>query len=196
MKYPNERAYDAEIGAAIARHGSRITPAIVHAVIGAESGYNPKAYRAEPHIGDASRGLMQLLYKTAKGLGYGGSAEGLYDPATNIDLGVRFLSELVSSKGGDVWAAVSAYNNGNGKRATSQTRVCLARDGSGNCVRYFTAEPGQFLNQPYVDKVAALAEYFAGALPGGGSAAAGGSIVSLALVGAGLWILAKAWRLV
>lgn len=197
MKYSGENNYNAVISAAIARHGGRVSSALVRAVIGAESGFNPKAYRAEPAIGDASRGLMQLLLKTARGLGYQGTADGLYDPATNIDLGVRFLSELVTAKGGDIQAAISAYNNGNGKRATAQTKVCLARDAAGKCVSYYTAQPGQFFNQPYVDKVLALAEYFGGAGGGGGGApAAGGSVASAALVLGGLYILAKAARLV
>lgn len=194
MKFSGEDGYGPEIAAAIAAAGNRVSVPLVRAMIGAESGFNPRAYRAEPHIGDASRGLMQLLYKTAKGIGYTGSAEGLYDPATNIRLGVRFLSELVTAKGGDQWAAVSAYNNGNGKRATAQTRVCLARDSAGACVKYFTAEPGQFLNQPYVDRVGQLLEYFADQ-DESGSAAAGGSLATVALVGGGLYLLAKAARI-
>jgi len=84
----------------------------IRAVIETESSFDPKAYRAEPRIGDASYGLMQLLYKTAQGLGYTGPREGLFDPLTNIDLGTRLLSQLRAKYGDDFKAVYSAYNSG------------------------------------------------------------------------------------
>jgi soluble lytic murein transglycosylase-like protein len=85
----------------------------IKAVIGTESDFNPNAYRAEPKINDASRGLMQLLYRTAKGLGYTGDPDGLYDPFTNIQLGAKFLADLRDTSGDDFKAVYSAYNSGN-----------------------------------------------------------------------------------
>jgi soluble lytic murein transglycosylase-like protein len=82
------------------------------AIAGAESDWNPRAYRAEPHINDASRGLMQLLLKTARSLGYTGEPDGLYDPATNIDLGAKLISENVSRFGDSFERVYSAYNSG------------------------------------------------------------------------------------
>ena len=159
----NERLYDPMIDAALLDNGLGPSFAvIVRAIIGTESGFRPTAFRNEPAIGDASRGLMQILYRTARDMGFGGAASELLDPATNIRYGVKYLAWQLRRKGFDLWAAVSAYNNGNGRRATAATRVCLARDQvSGECVTYFTAQPGQFLNQPYVDKVQTAATYFA-----------------------------------
>ena len=57
--------------------------------------------RFQSLIGDASYGLMQLLMSTARGLGYTGDANGLYDAATNIDLGTRLLSDLRRRYGTD-----------------------------------------------------------------------------------------------
>lgn len=168
-RFANENAYDAIIDAEIAGAPTGVDRALVKAIIGTESGFKPNAYRGEPHIGDASRGLMQILLRTAQGVGFAGPALDLYDPATNIRYGVRFLSGLVRSKGGDVWSAVSAYNNGNGRVAKVTTTVCLARNADGTCARSFTAQPGQFLNQPYVDKVKALYRYFSTQLAGGGA---------------------------
>lgn len=162
MKWASENKYDAYIGAAIARNGNVAPLSVVKAIIGAESGYNPNAYRAEPHISDASRGLMQVLFRTAQGVGFKGSASDLFDPETNINVGVKFLSDLIKSRGGDVWAAVSAYNNGNGKRANGTTTVCLARNADGSCATSFVAHAGDFYNQPYVDKVQTYATYFGG----------------------------------
>lgn len=178
-RFANEHAYDALIDAAIADAPPGVDRALIQAMIATESGFNRQAYRAEPHIGDASRGLMQILLRTARGVGFTGTALALYDPATNIRYGVAFLAQLVRSKGGDLWAAVSAYNNGNGKRAVSATTVCLARDQqTGACIKTFTAAPGQFLNQPYVDKVKGYYQYFAG----GVAQAGGGGVVGLLLL--------------
>lgn len=84
----------------------------IRAVIQTESSFNPAAYRAEPQIQDASYGLMQLLYRTAKGLGYTGTPEGLYDPATNIRLGTQLLADHMRRYGDDIRRVYSAYNSG------------------------------------------------------------------------------------
>ena len=54
---------------------------------------------------------MQLLYGTATGLGYRGPPSGLYDPATNIALGTRYLAQLRDAYG-DFKRVISAYNSG------------------------------------------------------------------------------------
>lgn len=82
------------------------------AIAGAESDYNPNAYRAEPQINDGSYGIMQLLYKTATALGYDGDPSGLFDPAVNIDLGARLIQQNISRFGEDFNAVYSAYNSG------------------------------------------------------------------------------------
>lgn len=94
----------------------------VKAVIMTESSGNPDAYRAEPAIGDASYGLMQLLYRTAKGLGYTGDPSGLYDPDTNIQLGTKLIGQIRQNVGDDYVRMYSAYNSGNpDKYLTSST---------------------------------------------------------------------------
>lgn len=168
-RWANESVYDSQVLEAVRANGLevKLVP-VVKGMIATESGFVPSAQRAEPSyrcpldgtVGDASRGLMQILYCTARGIGYTGPASGLFEPTTNLQWGVKYLAQLLRSKGGDLWAAVSAYNNGNGKKATSVTQVCLARGANGECVTYFTAQPGQFFNQPYVDKVQAAAAYF------------------------------------
>lgn len=95
----------------------------IKAVIMTESSGDPRAYRAEPQINDASYGLMQLLLKTARGLGYVGAADGLYDPAVNIDLGTKLLAQWRRTQGDDFQAVYSAYNSGKPDRYLSSPQV-------------------------------------------------------------------------
>lgn len=98
----------------------RVPKEIIISVIVHESGGNPKAIREEKHINDASRGLMQLLYKTAQYLGYKGKPEGLFEPEINIDLGTKYLSQLYDKYKN--WAvAIGCYNAGNVNTAVKIT---------------------------------------------------------------------------
>lgn len=67
-----------------------LEPNLIFATIMVESGGNTYAIRQEPRIHDASYGLGQLLYGTARGIRYRGKPEGLFDPAVNIDLIARY----------------------------------------------------------------------------------------------------------
>lgn len=120
--------FDALIQDAGRRHN--VDPVLIKAVVAAESSFNPRAYRGEPQIHDASYGLMQTLYSTAKGLGYGGTPEGLYDPATSIEFGTAYLAKQLRRYNGNVPYAVAAYNSG----------TAYMREGT-------------FVNQAYVDRV-------------------------------------------
>ena len=58
---------------------------LVHRVVHRESRYNPKAFN-RGHFG-----LMQIKYNTAKSMGYGGDASGLFDAETNLRYAVKYL---------------------------------------------------------------------------------------------------------
>lgn len=128
--------------------------------------WNPQAIRQEPQIADASRGLTQILLKTARGLGYTGTAGGLFDPGTNVDLGFKYLAALYRSLGS--WpAALSAYNGGQrptlgfGAVLTAPRRVVIAHDSTTGAVSQTRmAQAGEFANQPYVDDVLERAAAF------------------------------------
>ena len=80
-----------------------VDPALVRAIIMAESSYNPKAVSKK-----GAEGLMQLMPKTAEYLG----VEDTFDPEHNIDAGVRYFRQLLDQFNGNVKLALAAYNAG------------------------------------------------------------------------------------
>lgn len=100
---PMDRArYEEHIQAAAREHD--VEPELIHAVISAESAYNPLARSAK-----GARGLMQLIPET--GARYG--AKNLLDPKQNIDAGTRYLKDLLNLFQ-DTPLALAAYNAGEG----------------------------------------------------------------------------------
>ncbi len=83
-----------------------VDPALIRAMIMAESGYNPKAVSKK-----GAQGLMQLMPSTAKELGI---SEPL-DPVHNIHGGVKYFRRLLDRFDGDVKLALAAYNAGSTK---------------------------------------------------------------------------------
>jgi soluble lytic murein transglycosylase-like protein len=168
--------------AAAAAHG--VPGARFKGLVTVESDWNPMAIRQEVAIGDASRGLTQVLLSTARGEGFTGTADDLFDPATNLDVGASYLARQYRRFGS--WdAALAAYNGGPaaGVKVTAPTVVILARDQvTGAVVRTFTAQPGQYRTQPYVDTVNAAASGYGYVTGGVGGVL--GLVAILALGGA------------
>lgn len=100
------RPFAALIESVSLRHG--IDPALVHAVVAAESNYRPSA---RSHVG--ARGLMQVMPATARELGVT-SARRLFDPQENLEAGVKYLKSLLERFDGDLPTAIAAYNAGPG----------------------------------------------------------------------------------
>ena len=82
-------------------HG--LDPKLIHAVIRAESGYNPGAMSPKGAVG-----LMQLIPSTAQRYG----VNNIYDPTENIFGGARYLRDLLKMFNGDMELALAGYNAG------------------------------------------------------------------------------------
>lgn len=93
----------------IARHAAAqgVPLALAHAVIRIESNYRANARGSAGEVG-----LMQIKPSTARGLGYAGSAKGLYNPETNIRYGMKYLGEAHRLGGGDICGTILKYNAG------------------------------------------------------------------------------------
>jgi soluble lytic murein transglycosylase-like protein len=104
-------SFDALIAAKAAAHG--VPAQLAHAVVRVESNYNAGATGRAGEIG-----LMQIKYQTARGLGYPGTRAALYDPATNLEWGMRYLSGAHRLAGGNLCGTLAKYQGGHGTRGT------------------------------------------------------------------------------
>ncbi len=119
----NLAAYHDEIAAAASEYG--VDPALLRAVIHAESAFNPNAVSVA-----GAQGLMQLMPGTASDMGVGNP----FDASQNIRGGAQYLAELLMQFNGDERRATAAYNAGaqnvqkyNGVPPFDETRVYVDR---------------------------------------------------------------------
>ncbi|MDX1370405.1 lytic transglycosylase domain-containing protein [Pseudomonas sp.] len=96
-----ERPFVELVMAAAAEHD--LPEALLHAVIQAESNYNPMALSKS-----GAAGLMQLMPATARELG----VDDVWDPESNIRGGARYLKRLLGMFDNDLSLALAAYNAG------------------------------------------------------------------------------------
>ena len=82
---------------------THVDPALIHAVIAVESGYNPSARSSAGAVG-----LMQLMPGTAKRYG----VKDRLDPAQSIRGGARYLRDLKILFDDDLRLVLAAYNAG------------------------------------------------------------------------------------
>jgi soluble lytic murein transglycosylase-like protein len=87
-----------QIDALVATHAkaNNVPEALIHRVIVRESKYQKDLVGSCGCIG-----LMQIKLGTARSLGYGGDAQGLHDPNTNLTYGVKYLAGAYRVANGD-----------------------------------------------------------------------------------------------
>jgi len=124
LQPPHRLPYGKEVLAAAHRYS--IPPALIFAVIHAESNFDPHAVSPKGAVG-----LMQLMPATARWLAPGTSRNHLFDPAFNIDLGARYLRYLANRYHGDAENILAAWNAGPGRfdrgHIPRETRVFVRR---------------------------------------------------------------------
>lgn len=97
----NRKRFSKTIELAAKNH--KLPTALVHAVITAESAYDPNAISTAGAVG-----LMQLMPQTAARYG----VKNRKDPAANIAGGTRYLKDLLGMFDNDLVLAIAAYNAG------------------------------------------------------------------------------------
>jgi soluble lytic murein transglycosylase-like protein len=121
----------------------QVDPALIKAVIMAESGYNPKALSKK-----GAQGLMQLMPRTAQWLGVIDS----FNPEHNINGGAKYLKQLLRRFDGDVELALAAYNAGsrhvrryNGVPPFKATKFYISK-----VFKYYDIYKNHFQNAPFL----------------------------------------------
>ncbi|MBZ9942062.1 transglycosylase SLT domain-containing protein [Mesorhizobium sp. BR1-1-13] len=110
-----------QYSAIVARYAASygVPVSLAHAVIKIESNYRPNMVGGAGEIG-----LMQIKPSTARMMGYSGSANGLFNPDTNIKYGMKYLAMARDLGGGTTCGTILKYNAGHG--ATRMNPVSAA----------------------------------------------------------------------
>ena len=154
MLFKNEDLYNHEM--LQVSHEEGVPYSVLKGFFALESAFNAKSYReekyADPSKNDASYGLAQVLYGTARGLGYTGKPDGLFDPYTSAKYGAKFIKNLHKQYPilSDV---IAAYNMGSPRKAANTTARIIAIYGT-------PTVDWVYANQPYVDRVSAYIAYY------------------------------------
>jgi len=117
-----------------------IPPAWIIAIMTEETGLwsDDPADQASKVSYAGARGLMQIMPATARL--FGADPDAMFDPASNIDVGVALLAELRDRRGGELPEMAAAYNSGSvcspGK---NQWNLAMADDYAGNVIRWNNA---------------------------------------------------------
>ncbi len=111
-QHPNVARYATLIDANARTQG--LDPSLVKAMIAVESAFEPQAVSPKGALG-----LMQIMPATGERYGVSANArrtveQQLFDPATNLRIGTRYLRDLLQRFDQDLSLALAAYNAGEG----------------------------------------------------------------------------------
>lgn len=126
--------------------------ALVHAVVEAESGYDPLAVSSAGAIG-----LMQVMPATAADYGVS-DPQSLFVPETNVQTGTRHLKRLLRKYKNDYGRVIMAYNAGEGvvDRTNSMVTYAETLRYTGAVIRHYRRNGGRQPTEEALRKVAAL----------------------------------------
>jgi len=103
--------------------GSKVDTKVILSLIRQESAFNE---RARSTVG--ARGLMQIMPATGRQFVKNLKASKLYNPSLNIQIGARYLENLLVRFDGDLIFALSAYNAGMGNVGKWQKTIPFGSD--------------------------------------------------------------------
>ena len=131
----------------VERHGFNADPKMLRAMAFIESSFNPTAVRVEPHINNASAGLMQTLVGTAQWLAR--------DFVRYRSFGIPNLDDLMQPQVSMYFGAayVDWLSNYNGARRSEEFIVRAYNGGPGNAT-------GSSQTKRYYEKYLAARERF------------------------------------
>ena len=116
------------------RYALHVSPFFATVIASIESSFKPKAFRAEPHINDASYGLMQTLWRTAKDMeskGYNAfrlnEREDLYRAEVSMYYGMAYIDWLKRYFPGSDEEIARKYNGGPSGHTRSSTLPYLEK---------------------------------------------------------------------
>jgi soluble lytic murein transglycosylase-like protein len=84
----------------------KINTKFAHSIIQVESTYNPKATNG------TSKGLGQIKCATAKGIGFAGNCNDLFDPSINLHYSFKYLKMALAKSKENYCHAATLYNRG------------------------------------------------------------------------------------
>ena len=98
---------------------------LARALVHSESGYQPWVSNK------GAQGLMQIKLLTARTVGYDGDEQGLLDPLTNLEYGMRHLARVYRLANGDPCRTIAIYRTGNpqARPSSSEMAVCIKSRG-------------------------------------------------------------------
>lgn len=111
-QHPNLKKYEALLTSAASEY--KVDPALMKAMMAAESGFNPQAVSPKGAVG-----LMQIMPATAERYGVSGDAKTsiqkkLTDPKINVRLAARYLRDLNRLFPDQQTLVIASYNAGEG----------------------------------------------------------------------------------
>jgi hypothetical protein len=99
-----------------------VPPDLADAVATIETGHTETAQGSSGEIG-----LMQVMPSTAWMLGFRGTSNDLFAPATNIHYGVTYLARALAASGGNLCRALMKYRAGVGEEGYSPLSIQYCR---------------------------------------------------------------------